>query len=245
MRYLSIWVLGSVAMACGANDDAGTSGGSLAVLSEGLGGMGGMGGGGPGPCVPTASVTLRNGENGYNYQSDHCISKASPTSSYCGSPVWVDVMGDPGTGNEESALFKWELPATSLPVGARVCSASLQFYVLNNSVNPYQVFALKRDWVSSEVTWNAASASQLWALPGAFGTDDRGSSLTSIPATTTTGPISVSLPSSVVQTWVNNPVNNHGIIVGNRTNPDLLLLARSAAPNVSRRPGLTVSFMLP
>ncbi|MBK7861881.1 MAG: DNRLRE domain-containing protein [Archangiaceae bacterium] len=165
---------------------------------------------------------------------------ASPSAGYAGTQDVqlvlpdTDTVQDPNTNFNDTAgvnnridgypvkqqpLLRWDV--SSLPPGTVIASGSLQLYVTDVSVNPFEFFEVLRPWVDSQVTWNRASTGQAWGLPGAaqYGTDRDPAVVAVLPVTTTVNTL-VSFPLTaagvaMVQRWVNTPSTNHGVIGSN------------------------------
>jgi gliding motility-associated-like protein len=130
-------------------------------------------------------------------------------------------------------LMKFDLSA--IATNSTINSATLKLYTtssasfLNNSFTPIQatVFALSKDWVENEATWNNFKTGSAWSSLGA-GSDDY-ISISSNPLFPTTNPnypltlngqteMNASI-TSLVSSWVTSPANNKGLIIVNRQNP--------------------------
>lgn len=158
--------------------------------------------------------------------------------------VWVD-GNFRNVGDDRFGLLRWDLSA--IPPGSVVLSASLSIHVMNNPAGkPYGVYELKRDWVEGQVTWNSASAKRPWQEPGAKGPKDRAASPVSILRVGSNGPFTADLGlagAALVQTWVDRPAANHGVLLGDSANGDALGFVSRESPAVAQRPKLTVVFV--
>ena len=110
----------------------------------------------------------------------------------------------------------------------------------NTGAIAYQLYALKRSWAESTVTWNRASAGVPWQSAGALGADDRETtSLATIGATsiaTLTFPLNAAGVAKV-RSWVNGSAANYGFIIANPKLTDGADVdSRETARVVNRRP---------
>jgi len=239
-------VLLALTGACTGNDGADTEA-TIGASSEMLGtagtfGSGGHGFGEPEQCLQQQVTRLiYDNPPGYDGQRDAEIAKQTPDSHIAMMP-YVDNFGDVGNGKEQASLFRWDL--TSLPLtGVTVCSAQIAFRIIYPSADAYHVNLLKRDWDPEQVTWNRATATQAWALPGARGVSDRGDLIGDVVSTAPHAVLNI--PPSYVQDWINHPAANHGIIVSNRTSGALLELASRANGNSAGHPELILKTVGP
>jgi hypothetical protein len=176
----------------------------------------------------------------YSGTRDTRIRGAGPNESYgLGTNLYAD------SSPLYSTLLKWDLSAIS--PGSTVQSVSLTVNVFDKTVDGFEIYELKRNWVETETTWSVSSAGNAWQGAGAQGANDRGSTVLGILTASATGAVTISFNAAglaVVQGWINQPATNHGIIVQDYTNgPDSIgFLSREATPNLSR-PKLTVSFL--
>ncbi len=179
--------------------------------------------------------------------NDNDISETTPDTNYCGGQT-VKVSGSEssGSGKDRSSLFKFDISA--VPAGSIVVGAQLSLYVTNGTTQAYQIYELRKPWTDCEVTWNKASNSLVWELPGAKGLSDRGTvSLADF------GPASdfvfknVSLNSAgvaTVQNWVNNAAVNFGVIIANPDNTDGVNMATNRyIAGKAYYPRLTVAYL--
>lgn len=173
---------------------------------------------------------------------DTYISQRRPTTVLGSSPtLWVD--GDDVSGTDLSILARWDLAA--IPAGSVVDSATLSFNVTNTSSQAFDVYEIKRDWVEAQATWNVYVTGLSWQTPGALGAADRGSS----PLGSVTGPVPgiSSWPLNaagvaVVQSWLDRPLANHGIVFAHPTNADAVGLSSREDASASLRPRLSVTY---
>src|SRR5690606_28844754 len=132
---------------------------------------------------------------------------------------------------------------SQIPAGSIVDAASLTIRVTNLSNNTYPLFALRRVFSESQVTWNNATSTTPWATPGALGSTDRGGQIGSLTATAT-GSYTIALNAvglALIQSWVDGQPNT-GMIFAHPTNTDGLDFATSEHATASYRPTLSVTY---
>jgi len=182
----------------------------------------------------------------YAGTSDSFIREASANTNY-GSDLTLQVDGDEpaGTTTDMNILIRWDV--TDIPASAIVESARIRLNTLNEG-GPYSCFALSRDWNPAEVNWNQAAAGNPWATPGAEGASDRaGLPLCTVNASTT-GPISIELNEdgiAMVQSWVDGPGDNHGLIIADSATTNGADFDSSESVTPSSRPRLEITFTMP
>jgi hypothetical protein len=174
---------------------------------------------------------------------DTCISEPNPSSKF-GTANAVRVDGNAGSGKDLSALLKWDL--SSIPAGSQVQAVSLTIYVTDRSDQPYQVYELMRPWVENQATWNVYATGSNWSFAGAKGSLDRSSTVVVTVTASAVGSYTLTLNSSgldMVQSWVDTPSANNGIIVANTTSSDLLVFSTRHVSTRANRPRLTVTYV--
>ena len=159
------------------------------------------------------------------------------------TPLGVDGDEPAGSGKDKSALLKWDL--STIPVGAKISSASVTLNVTNNSTETYQAYELKRPWVESATTWRLYAAGNSWQTAGAKGSLDRGTTVAGNVSPSTTGKQTFALSPGVVQGWVDNPASNNGIIIANEANTDGFDFSSREATLTSNSPQITVTYSAP
>jgi hypothetical protein len=156
------------------------------------------------------------------------------------TPLGVDGDEPAGTGKDKSALLKWDL--STIPAGSKISSASVTLNITNNSTETYQAYELKRPWVESATTWRLYAAANSWQIAGARGSLDRGTTVVGNVSPSTTGKQTFALSPDVVQSWVDNPASNNGIIIANETNTDGFDFSSREATLKSNSPQITVTY---
>jgi hypothetical protein len=186
---------------------------------------------------------FQNGVDGYTGTQDSYIAQGVPDTNYGpGNILLVD--GNDGVGEVDlSTLVKWDV--STIPSEAIVDAAEFSVNVINVSSQAYSVYALNQAWNESEVTWNQASNSAWWQIPGATGSGDRSANPVGTLVATSTGTATVMLNAegvSAVQNWVDNPSTNHGFIIANTDNADGIDLDSSESGISSNGPKLSVTY---
>jgi hypothetical protein len=181
----------------------------------------------------------------YAGSKDTRIAEAAPAAT-AGSAVVLGADGDDpnGSGRDVSALLQWNV--TSIPRGSTVQAASITLDVVDPSGEGYGLYGLRRAWSESQATWTSASSGVAWATAGAKGSADRSSTLLGTLSATSTGLRTLTLNSSgiaQVQSWVNDPATNFGLIVAGAGAGDGVDFNSREFGTASRRPKLTVAYV--
>lgn len=143
---------------------------------------------------------------------DAKIRQASPTNNYAtGDTMLVDGDDANGTGNDSRVLIEWDL--SSIPQGAKVDAVSFTLEGFSSG-NTFKAHEVLKEWNENEVTWNKATSSLNWSTAGAKGaTDSVAATSADIGPNPTQGELYLELDYALVQKWVDNPANNHGIVI--------------------------------
>jgi hypothetical protein len=176
--------------------------------------------------------------NGYTGTRDTKIKSDSATTNH-GTATTLEVDGSP----DYAGLVSWDL--SSIPAGKTVTAVTVTFNVTDISASAYEFYALKRPWTETGATWNVASAGVNWQTAGANGSNDRETTVLGAITGSTTGLKTVTLNSSgiaKVQSWINNPATNYGLVILDYANSDGLDLNSSEIGTVSNRPKITVTY---
>ncbi|MBZ5515236.1 MAG: DNRLRE domain-containing protein [Acidobacteriia bacterium] len=195
----------------------------------------------------TVSVSFQDAVSpavSYAGTRDTTLSQNAPDTNLGASNTLLVDGDDPGgTGKDLATLIKWD--ASTIPAGSVVESAAITLTISNSSSNTYQIYELKRDWQEGAATWNVTSSGVNWQVPGAQGTSDRGSTVLGSILATATGQATITLNNAgiaLVQSWVNNPSSNFGIILANSSNTDGLDFGSREQSTLSSRPKLTIRY---
>jgi ferric-dicitrate binding protein FerR (iron transport regulator) len=159
--------------------------------------------------------------------------------------VWVDGDCRPPQGDDRYALIKWDLAA--IPPASTVLSASISIQVVNNpNGHPFDLYEMKREWIENQATWNLSASKRPWQTPGAKGPQEKGVVILGSLAPKVNGPYTATLQAAgtaMVQSWVDNPLSNHGFWLGHPDNGDALGFESREAAQPGNRPKLTVVFV--
>lgn len=183
------------------------------------------------------SWTIQNGlpvepkAKPYAGTTDATIEKSAPTANAGSEPVLVPKGGK----NARHSLVRWDLSA--LPAKTTIEGACMAVFIEDPSAQAYTVLQLLRDWSESKVTWSSATAEVAWATPGGWGGTDSGEEATVIPAKVT-GLQTVALPTALVQKWITDKAENHGLIIGNDRSFDGMTISSANSPTANQRPTL-------
>jgi len=153
-----------------------------------------------------------------------------------GADKKLSVDGSP----DQAILLRWDV--SSLPAGSPVQSAQLVLHVTDKSDESYPLYALLRDWDETTATWNQAASGTNWATIGAQGTSDRGTTQIGTLRGTSKGTATVELSAAgiaLVQSWIDNPSTNFGIVIQNYNNSNALKIASREA--TGGRPRLNIN----
>lgn len=119
----------------------------------------------------------------------------------------------------------------------------------------FLAYDLGTSWTESGATWNVSSIGNAWQTAGAKGAEDRtlapiftsgsytihGATVTLVAGDTVT----IDLPASLVQSWIDNPSSNHGILLSvgasNQNRYPAINFHSSEAADALLRPTLTLN----
>jgi len=174
---------------------------------------------------------------------DTYIDASSPDTNYGGSGVTTLVSdGDP----DQAAMLQWDI--SSISPGSTVQAASITLSVTSPSIDTYELYEMKRDWVETEATWNHYATGNPWQQPGAQAGSDRGEDVLGAISASSTGLYVINLDDDgigLVQRWVDDPSTNHGVIIADYSVGDAVRFASRHASAASQRPKLTVVLAAP
>ena len=180
----------------------------------------------------------------YAGMADSYLSQASPNVNYDNDAV-SQVDGDDPIGSDLdlSALLHWDVGL--IPPGSTVTAASIRLNISNLTTDAYPLYQVIRPWHESQTTWNIAGSGSSWQIPGAQGAQDRGQSVLGILGPVPTGVSTIVLNSAgiaVVQSWVNNPTGNYGVILAASAATDGADWDSDEVAVAANRPMLIVSY---
>jgi hypothetical protein len=175
---------------------------------------------------------------GYTGTRDTTLDLQNPDTNL-GTQTTVELNG--GTA-AMTGLLKWDVSA--IPVGSQVTFASITLMVTEPSTDGYPIYAANRSWVELTATWNVFATGMPWQGPGATGVDDRGGTILGL-VTGAPGPQTFDLNAdglALVQSWVNDPTLNMGLVIQNLSASDHFAFASREASALGDRPLLTVTY---
>ena len=199
------------------------------------------------------TVTLQQGVNGYAGTTDADI-----------STQYAEFTGGNGsTGTTGDQLGVYQLPGTSgytieglirfsdlgITPNATVTSATLTLNVDTWDTPTIRGYYLAAPWTTAPGTdlgWIHRGTGQNWATPGALGqgTDVIAGKSFVIPGITASGPQTrtISLDPAVVQSWINNPSADQGVLLVNETTGAVVRVNTSENATIATRPKLSVTY---
>jgi hypothetical protein len=200
------------------------------------------------------TATFQQGVNGYTGTTDVNISNqyaqftsGNGTTTLNGSQMGVyQVTGTPGYTMESLIRFA----NLGIPTSAVVSAASitLNFYTWDSgdTIRGYYVQSAWNGAAGSSIGWLHRGTGQDWTTPGALGqgTDVIAgksfviSNLTASGSQTRT----FTLDPSVVQSWINNPSADQGILLVNETTGKVVQVSASEISTVANRPKLSITY---
>ncbi|WP_141012942.1 DNRLRE domain-containing protein [Nocardioides sambongensis] len=145
-------------------------------------------------------------------------------------------------GRQRRALLKFDV--SNLPATATIYSASLDLYVDSTQTtgsgnHDFTARRVSEAWIDSAVTWNKRTAAQTWTTPG--GVWNSSSPVVNMNGGTS-GYRSFEVD-GIVKSWVNNGIDNHGILIRQNEASDRVIWFRSV-DNATNQPRLKVTYEL-
>jgi hypothetical protein len=139
-------------------------------------------------------------------------------------------------------LVRWDLSA--IPRGLVPQAATLTFTLLDGGKGkPYPIYAVRRPWEESEVTWNHAASGRPWEVPGARGASDRNPTEVGRVSSGKRGSVEVVLNAAgieVLRSWIEDPSSNFGFIIADSETSDGIDVVSREGRNPQERPKLTL-----
>ncbi len=171
----------------------------------------------------------------YAYQGteDTYLDQGGPHGS--DTPLIVD--GDP----DSAALIKWDLSEISQPFTAD--KAWIVLNVNNSSIDSYEIYELKKNWIEQEADWNQYADGHDWEEPGAGGPGDHGSTALGDISANHQGMYITRLNQNgiaLINSWIENPSTNYGIILVDYAEGDSVQCDSSEYETPAYRPKLTI-----
>ncbi|MBK7680529.1 MAG: DNRLRE domain-containing protein [Chitinophagaceae bacterium] len=192
-------------------------------------------------CVTTMSsgpvtVSFQDGVNSYTGTRDTYTWQASPVLPRGSEITFIQDIDPPPTPDERRSLLRFDL--SSIPVGSTIQSAELQFYI-NTEGQGFNMHRMLVPWDEATVTY-ASIGNRHFATDN---TDAQSSVNANWPGVDTyVGSITVPVPASTIQDWINGTLTNNGWLMI-ATHPDDGQQLRSREhTTVADRPKLTVTY---
>ena len=149
-----------------------------------------------------------------------------------------------GTGNYWRQLLGFDvsyLSGTGLSVEKAFITFTTDSVLGTTTITAY---ALNRNWVEDQVTWNSYSTGNLWTAAGG----DFGEAVSTTLEVSAAGTYTLEISAALVQNWIDKPSDNYGVLIkaanetvtSNRFHGSV----RTDLP-VSERPRLTVYYTAP
>ena len=184
---------------------------------------------------------------GYDGTRDAYIREASADTAHgLETTLQVDGSEPSGSTTDMNIVLGWD--TGSIPTDAIVQDAHFSLQVTNASSGSYQCYGLLTAWNQGEVTWNQGSSGVGWGAPGAASGSDRGTDVLCTVSAGSTGTLNVNFTTeglAFLQTWVNDPTANHGLVIANPSTSDGADFHSSESATTLSRPKLTVTYRVP
>lgn len=202
------------------------------------------------PAQPV-TVVFQQGNNGYTGMDDTYISSyGDPYAPHGFEPILAVRWQRNVNADAEAALLHFDV--SSIPAGATVQSATLDFYVTgrsNDGAIKLSSYEILRPWVPAFANWYSATLTSAWASPGCNGVNsDRLALATDTIDVSATGVWKQLAVTSIVQDWVSQPAGNNGLTikpVGTTASANVRYeLAGALHPDPGLRPRLTVRYIV-
>jgi hypothetical protein len=146
----------------------------------------------------------------------------------------------------QTALISWDV--SSIPVGSRIVSAELTWWVTGKLVGPVQVYHLRVPFDETQATWKTPGGALKWSVQGAQGDQDRSTSpiATLAPAKMGFSTIPVnSVGLDVLQEILNGKKGTFAILVAGPEQGNEWDLDSRESATADRRPKLTITYIPP
>jgi len=179
----------------------------------------------------------------YNGTRDATIKENQPDTNF-NTQTTIGIDGDDpgGTGLDKWGIIRWDL--SKIPAGKIVTGAEIGLYIVDLGES-YDMFHMKRDWSETGAAWNIYTAGTSWQTAGAQGEDDRGWTVLGCTPSLATGWQTIEMNTdgiALVQSWIEDPGNNCGILIGNSARTNGLDFSSREVAEAAYRPRLTVCY---
>ncbi|MCD6520811.1 MAG: DNRLRE domain-containing protein, partial [Anaerolineae bacterium] len=187
--------------------------------------------------TPTVTPTPRT--DIFGPVKDTYIHSWYPTNNYGGAES-IQVR----SSGVQRGLLQFDL--SSIPAGSMVYEAQLRLYSTTSGrpLIDIAAYGLKRDWVEREATWEEAASGASWGSPGASNpSSDYNPTALDTQRVTGTGWYEWTV-TDLVQQWVNDPSQNHGLLLIGLSGPSTVYAFSSREHGISsQRPQLVVRWL--
>jgi hypothetical protein len=222
------------------NDLTTTAGSQYCYRVRAINGTGPSSFAGPTCGIALISISLQDGVNGYNGTRDTYIYDVSPTTARGAEITFVQDKNPANVPpDDRTSLLSFDL--SSIPVGSTIQSALLQFYV-DAEGQGFNMHRMLVPWNETTVSF-ASLGNRHFATNG---TDAESVVNANWPGVDTyVGLITVTVPATTIQGWLNNPASNNGwLMIATHADDGQQLRSREHA-TVTDRPKLTIGYTLP
>ena len=182
--------------------------------------------------------SFQEGVDGYTGNIDNRIDGDNATTNYSTDDT-LDV------DDNNFPLMKWDVSSLE---GGTVSAADITVAVSNGggngAANVVELFEMLRDWVEDESTWNIYSTGNDWGTAGATHADDSGTTALFSDNMASTGATTMTLNASgiaVVQKWLDNAADNHGLIMRHNGSTNKMHYRSAKWATASIRPQLNIT----
>jgi ferric-dicitrate binding protein FerR (iron transport regulator) len=199
----------------------------------------------PGAEFGARAVRVLEFQDGARYAGTRStfLSQDEATKNFAAADVLLSDGDYPeGTHRDREILLKWDL--SEIPPGLKVRDAAIVVHVADGSAHPYPITAMKRDWTETEATWRESARNKPWQSGGGQGATERSTTVMGSVVSTDAGFAATPLNAeglAVVQSWIDDPRNNHGVMICNPNTSDAMGITSRRAPDPLRRPKLVVT----
>ncbi len=164
-------------------------------------------------------------------------------------------VGTSATGAEIDAVALIRFDISAIPAGTRVVDAKLEVEVTDHFAGDVQVFRIGEAWDEGNVVglngaanYNNRKPSVPWSNPGVGAPTSRaGTSIADFVPGPAGAVVTIMLPYTLVETWINNPAQNHGLVLVRKTagSTNRWAFASSEHMDPARRPRLNIAVRSP
>ena len=205
----------------------------------------------PTPTPPVQTLVLQVGLNGFSDQQDTTLDSWHPTNAQGNLATLLARWNRNAQADEKTPLLRFGL--APLPTAAYVVSASLEVYVVERSLETdlvLQAYGLQRAWSESAATWERATSSMRWTVPGANGPgQDRDYGPTAATPINAIGRWYSVDVTHVLRRWQVNRQANDGLALkasaGSENANVEFTMASAQFPVAAQRPKLTITYWVP